>query len=109
MVSSTQILDHGWLKYAPSCYLIDLELSSFTDYIDYQHCPEVNRLEERVSTILDDSGAVCVRRTSPLSTKIRNIWEIGRHSASGLEFMPRCGLVYRDLKPRNGIAFKTLT
>ena len=95
------ILGNGWLKGAFNTYFIDMELCKITlhEYIRYLHDATPSRNHPVISPTAD--WAVIPRGQSA-EARVMNTWTIGRHIASGLEFMHRHKYVHRDLKPRNG-------
>jgi serine/threonine protein kinase len=94
------ILKHGWLKY--NYFFIDMELCDCTlfEYIKYSDNPAMG-CPIAISK-LRHMYPVFVHRNSPHATRLRNMWTVGLHIASGLEFMHASKYVHRDLKPRNG-------
>ena len=94
------ILDHGWFKFQFDFYFIDMELCdlSLRDYIDYLRGTKPTGDLTKNSFI-----PVFVERDCSLLLRMRNMWMIGAHIASGLEFMHANEHVHRDLKPGNGI------
>jgi serine/threonine protein kinase len=97
------ILDHGtlgnWL--GSNDYFIDMERCdvTLTHYVEYLH----HGMEIDPAPIHDDTlHPAFVRKDCTASRKVHNLWTIGRHIASGLEFLHARNHVHRDLKPGNG-------
>jgi serine/threonine protein kinase len=96
-----RILDYGW---ASNFFFIDMELCDFalSDYIKYH---------EGGGSIgfIDMSlfAPVLATKDCSLLERVRNMWVIGTHITSGLEFLHSHKHVHRDLKPANGMNFST--
>lgn len=95
------VLDYGWLKGQYKVYFIDMELANCTlsDYLDYQRGEKTQIIELDEGHLL---SPVFVRKGSLYTQRVQNMWAIGIHIASGLEFLHRHKHVHRDLKPKNG-------
>jgi len=94
-----EVFEHGWLS-TFNCYFIDMELCIFTlrDYIDYHR----GSMPDLRDTVARANSSALAMRDSATSLRMQNMWTIGHHIASGLEFMHTRKLVHRDLKPANG-------
>lgn len=98
------ILKHGWLGDVGGIYFIDMELADLTlsQYISYTFDRESFPIEITPTHLF--KTALAHRDCSDIE-RLRNIWTIGIHIASGLEFMHAQGHVHRDLKPPNGTVY----
>ena len=92
-----KILNHGRSKF--NFYFIDMELCDLTlsDYIDYGRGNKPCPID---SDVIQTLRPVFVPKDSP---SVNNLWTIGIHIVSGLEFMHSHKYAHRDLKPSNGV------
>lgn len=96
-----RILDYGW---ALNFYFIDMELCDFTlrDYIKYHgDGGSIGFIDANLS------APVLATKDCSFLERVHNMWAIGSHIASGLEFLHSHKHVHRDLKPANGMHFST--
>ena len=101
------ILDHGKFDDWTRDYFIDMELCDGTlrNYIDYHyHKTSIEPTPVSFNSI-PAFPPIFVQRDCDLLMRLRNMWAIGVHMASGLEFLHVHNLVHRDLNPCNGTSF----
>jgi len=92
-----EILRHGWLDPAESCYYIDMELCE-------------RDLSSFIWEPLDSSSFSCAQHPQYLTDQHPPIWwrttdimRVNFQLVSGTEYIHRKSHVHRDLKPTNGI------
>lgn len=119
-----QIIAHGWFTSLPyPFYFVDMELCDVTLH-DYIHNPSIEVLDGNTSTsqsmitvdpkdiVQSTLGVVdfnmgSITDTANWYTRLRNIWVVMRDITGGVEFIHYHKHVHRDLKPRNGAAWKS--
>jgi serine/threonine protein kinase len=106
-----QIINHGTLgKWSESNIdFIDMELCdvTLTNYVDYVHNrTPIDPPSAPVDTLftLHRTDAAFVRKDCGPLEKVQNLWTIGVHIASGLEFLHARSHIHRDVKPGNGMS-----
>lgn len=95
------VFRHGRLKPTNLYYYIDMELGDFTleNYLSSFFSIRDTKID--LASMSNCNGVVVQRDCSP-AEKMQNLWTIGVHIASGLEFVHSRKYVHRDLKPANG-------